>query len=160
MVEASGPTSWWYQGFVVDLKQVIPYPAHHDQPIAPDAYRVVVVITEADGEPPQATAEPSPTVIPFPIDSNGLPIFCISELALTRLASGESTNPPSGLTPPVAAQTLIDKETADNLCVTLFGENWHMAEKSDLGIVWDDFLPDAAAYWVWDYQAAQAVQMP
>jgi len=90
------------------------------------------------------------------------PCFQYSQACARTCAdpSGESVDPLSSLTPHVAAGTLVDREATDNLCVTLFGENWHMAEKSDLGIVWDDFLPDAAAYWVWDYQAAQAVQMP
>lgn len=46
--DSSGPTSWPYGSFVVELKQVTPYPVHTDKPIAPDAYRAIVVITAAN----------------------------------------------------------------------------------------------------------------
>lgn len=45
--QSSGPTSWPYGDFVVELRQVTPYPAQADAPIAPDAYRAIVVITAA-----------------------------------------------------------------------------------------------------------------
>lgn len=161
VVGASGPTSWWYAGFVVDLKQVIPYPAHANRPTAPNAYHATVVITKGeDNRPQEPTAEPSPTDIPFPTDSNGLSIFCISEVAAVRLAAGESTAPPSALTPPVAQQTLVDEATADRLCAGQFGEDWHIAETYNLGGIWEDYLPAGSVYWVWDYQNLRAIQSP
>ncbi|RLT33844.1 MAG: hypothetical protein DWI57_17285 [Chloroflexi bacterium] len=161
VVGASGPTGWWYEGYTLELKQVLPYPARHDQPIAPADYRAVVVIAAAEKPPPpEPTADASPTPPPFPADNNGLPLLCISEIALTRLAAGASTDQPAALTPPVSQPTLVDEATGDRLCAGQFGADWHLAETSDLGAVWDDFLPDAAGYWVWDDQTEQPVQAP
>lgn len=160
VVGASGPIGWWYEGYALELKQVLPYPARHDQPIAPADYRAVVVITAAEKQPPpEPIAESSPTPLPFPADSNGLPLLCISEIALTRLVAGASTDQPAALTPPLAEQTLVDEATGDRLCANQFGADWHMAETSDLGAVWDDFLPDAEGYWVWDYPGEKPKQV-
>lgn len=46
--QASGPTNWPYGNFVVELKQVTPYPARTDKHIAPGVYRATVVITTAN----------------------------------------------------------------------------------------------------------------
>ncbi len=149
VVGASGPTAWWYAGYVIALKQVVPYPMHANAPVPFEDYAVTLVVTRAS--PGDPTPTPAlPTATPFPTDLNGLPVLCLSERALTHRIAGEASNMPARLTPPVAETSLTDQAAATALCAGQFGADFHVAENSDLTAIWTEFLPVDAAYWMWD----------
>lgn len=159
VVEASGPTSAWYAGYTIALKQVTPYPMHANEPIPFEDYAVTLVVKPAT--PSDATPMPAtPTATPFPADPTGLPVLCLSERVLTGRIAGASEDSPARLTPPVAETTLADKAAASALCAGQFGADYHVAEDSDLTAIWTEFLPANTTYWIWVESQDQAVAAP
>lgn len=148
VVEASGPTADWHAGYVIALQQVTPYPLHHDELPAPEAYAVTLLVTPAQpsDRPPTPT---SAAALPVPTDPAGLPLLCVSQRVLTERLAGVSDASPAQLTPPVAAATLFDEDIAEALCETLFGEGFEPAEFEDQGVAMLELLPAGAVYWLW-----------
>lgn len=159
VVGASGPTTWWYAGYTITLKQVTPYPMHANADVPLEDYTVTLVVTLAAPGAPTPTATLLPAT-PFPADPAGLPVLCLSERALTHRIAGEDSNRPTRLTPPVAAATVADQAAGTALCAGQFGADFHIASIGDLTPIWTEFLPADTTYWVWDASNGQVVAAP
>jgi hypothetical protein len=159
VVEASGPTVWWYAGYTITLKQVTPYPQHANEPIPFEDYAVTLVVQQATPNDPTPVPA-TPTATPFASDPTGLPVLCLSERVLTERIAGVTEESPARLTPPVAEAALADWTTATATCSGLFGDDFHIASTTDLGTFWTEYLPAGTTYWVWDAGNGQVIATP
>lgn len=159
VVEASGPTVWWYAGYTITLKQVTPYPQHANNPIPFEDYAVTLVVQQATPNDPTPVPA-TPTATPFASDPTGLPVLCLSERVLTERIAGVTEESPARLTPQVAEAALADWTAATATCSGLFGDDFHIASTTDLGTIWTEYLPADTTYWVWDANNGQVVAAP
>ncbi len=156
IVEASGPDAVAYAGYRISLEQVTPYPAHANRPDPPEAYAITLIVTLA----PVRDGTPAPGVTPtpaLPIDPAGLPLLCVSERVLTERTAGVNNDSPARLTPPIAARTLVDEETATAICQAQFGGDFHALDTLDALTTWQAFLSAGVAFWRWDSENRRPV---
>ena len=85
--------------YLIELKQVTPYPAKHDEPIPLEAYQVVIQVHQQQVQPVPTVA---PTVAPTSTmtgsancpEAPQLPVLCYSNQAITEYAAGMREEPP------------------------------------------------------------------
>jgi hypothetical protein len=143
--------------YLIELKEVTPYPAKHNEPIPPEDYQIVVQVHQQQGQP-AATAEPTVVITPTAAGSANcpeapqLPLLCYSNRAITEYAAGAREEPPMLLTAPVASCELPKQTAGDARCAANFGEGWEMAESNRVmeTSIWYEFVPAGTGYWVWD----------
>lgn len=141
-------------GFTVRLLQVTPYPEQPDAPIAADAYVATFVVAAPDGLPTPFPTATAPAVTP---DAARLPLLCINDFALIRLAAGADDGPAIQFTEPLTQDAATDYGQAHALCNKTFGPEWVHAGPSDVER-FAQFLPEGQAFWVWDGMAGSLVR--
>ena len=154
-METGTAPEMWVDGYTIAIQRVTPYPAHHDQQIAPEEYVATLLVTKAEGN---GDPQPTATSTALPVDASGLPMLCLSEKVLTERMAGATEDSPVQSTPPVAATALADRDSADQRCAALFGDGWHVMEPDDMDLVWPDYVPVAGMYWLWDWEAERPVE--
>lgn len=147
-------TMWYFAGYHFLLEKVLPYPGV-ERP-QPEEYIVTTSVRRA----PEPLPTPTETAasIEHLIDESGLPLLCVSEMAITKWAAGETESQPALLTPPLAAGSLSDVETANEICTLVFGDEWRVADTGDIDGMWSIALPADGPYWVWDDIANRIVE--
>lgn len=143
-----------HDGFTVRLLQVAPYPEHPDTPLTADAY-VATFIVDASAE----LATPLPTIAAPAVtpDASWLPLLCINDFMLVRMAAGTADGPAVQFTEPVAQDAATDYGQAHALCNKTFGAEWVHAGPGDVER-FAEFLPEGQSFWVWDGMAGSLVQ--
>ena len=139
-----------HDGFVVRLLQSAPYPEHPNTPIAADVYIATFVVVAPDWLPAPNPTTASPVVTP---DVSLLPLLCINDFALARIAAGTAADGPAvQFTEPVAQDAATDYGQAHALCNKTFGAEWVQASPGDVER-FAEFLPAGQLFWVWDGMA-------
>ena len=72
--------------------------------------------------------------------------------SVVLFAAGAIEGEPILLTPPLSSESLESRQTADEICVLLNGDEWRAADVEDVEGVWAIMIPADASYWVWDHQ--------
>lgn len=143
-----------HDGFTVRLLQVAPYPEQPGAAPAPDTYVATFVVTSPDWLPTPFPTATAPAVTP---DAARLPLLCINDFALTRLAAGAADDPAILFTEPVAQDAATDYGQAHALCNKTFGAEWVQAGPGDVER-FARFLPEGQPFWVWDGMAGSLVR--
>jgi hypothetical protein len=145
-----------HDGFAVRLRQVAPYPEHPDAPIAADAYVATFVV---DALVPLPTLLPTITAPAVTPDASQLPLLCINDFALVRLAAGiaAANERTVQFTMPLAQDAATDYGRAHALCNKPFGPEWVQAGPGDVER-FAEFLPAGQPFWVWDGMAGGLVR--
>ena len=143
-----------HDGFSVRLLQVAPYPQHPDAPISPQEYIATFVVVAPEWVPTPFPTATSPAVTP---DAAQLPLLCINDFALTRIAAGAADAPPIQFTEAVAQDAATDYGQAHALCNKTFGAEWVHANPGDVER-FAQFLPADQPFWVWDGMASSLIR--
>jgi hypothetical protein len=145
-----------HDGFTVRLLQVAPYPEHPDTPLTADAYVATFVVDAPAGLATPAPTLAAPSVTP---DASQLPLLCINDFALVRLAAGIAADDELAVqfTTPLAQDAATDYGQAHALCNKTFGAEWVHANPGDVER-FAEFLPEGQPFWVWDGMAGSLVQ--
>lgn len=145
-----------HDGFAVQLRQVAPYPQHPDTPIAADAYIATFVVSALDSLP-----APTPTITAAAVtpEVSRLPLLCINDFALIRLAAGIAADNERAVqfTMPLDQDAATDYGQAHALCNKPFGAEWVQAGPGDVER-FAQFLPADQPFWVWDGMAGGLVR--
>ena len=154
------PATIVHDGYTLHLTQVTPYPEQPDAPITADAYVATFVAqTPATAASTPASAQPV-TAAPDTPDLSAtllLPLLCINDFALVRMAAGVPPEPAIQFTAALAQDAATDYGEAHALCNKTFGPEWVQAGPSDLA----DFvayLPNEQDFWIWDGMAGSLVR--
>lgn len=143
-----------HAGFVVRLVQVTPYPEQPGAAPAPDAYVATFVVAAPDWLP---TPFPTATAPAVTLDAARLPLLCINDFALVRIAAGANDGPVIQFTDPLPQDAATDYGQAHALCNKTFGAEWVQAGPGDVER-FAQFLPAGEAFWVWDGMAGSLVR--
>ena len=145
-----------HDGFTVRLLQVAPYPEHPDTPLTADAYVATFVVDAPAGLATLAPTIAAPSVTP---DASWLPLLCINDFALVRLAAGIAADDEVAIqfTVPLAQDAATDYGQVHALCNKTFGAEWVHANPGDVER-FAAFLPADQPFWVWDGMARSLVQ--
>ncbi|HHY58601.1 MAG TPA: hypothetical protein GYA08_24555 [Chloroflexi bacterium] len=148
------PATIAHDGFMVQLLQVTPYPAQPGAAIAADAYLAVFVVEAPPGLPTPIPTATLPAVTP---EAAQLPLLCINDFALVRMAAGASDEPAIEFTEPLAQDAATDYGQAHALCNKTFGAEWVQAGPGDVPR-FAQFLPAGQPFWVWDGMARSLIR--
>lgn len=148
------PAAILHDGFTVRLLQVAPYPEQPGVAMPPDAYVATFVVGAPEDMATPILTATSPAVAP---DAAQLPLLCINDFALVRMAAGASDGPAIQFTEPLAQDAATDYGQAHALCNKTFGPEWVHAGPGDVER-FAQFLPEGQAFWVWDGMAGSLVR--